>query len=430
MVVRGHELVRGIERNRRHPRVGPSGEWGVGTDLCREHHERGLGRVADNFPGIGNRGIAVETQSVCEKGEVGRRLAGNLRYPSRFGIAFALDRVPTAVDVQRSDGHLVHGQRAGLVRVDCTGRAECFDVGQVLHDGLGVGQLTGTVGQHRLDECWQAGRNRGHSHCDTKEQKRSQVLPTKEPDDDDDDHCRPRDDSEKFGERVQFTLKWRLARGDRRQHRRDLAYLRLHPGLGDHHGRRAAGDRGVLEDQIAAVSERNIRVVQRIRVLRYRRAFTGQCGFLRLQGGGGEQPSVGSDDVSCLDLDDVTRHQFGSVELNQVPVTNDPCLGRLHLGEGVDAGPCLQLLSSSEDDVEHDEHRHHDCCRHFTDGDADRGHGDEHQVHRIFQLQQRDRPRRRRWRRGDFVRPVASSPLVGLIRLQSALRVRLQYGHD
>lgn len=91
-----------------------------------------------------------------------------------------------------------------------------------------------------------------------------------------------------------------------------------------------------------------------------RRAFPGQCGFLCLQGRRGEQPSVGSDDVSCLDLDDVTRHQFGSVELNQVPVTNDPRLGCLHLGERVDAGPCLQLLSSSEDDVEHDEHRHHD----------------------------------------------------------------------
>ena len=74
-VERGHELVGRVERDLGEPRVCPAGLLGVDAELRREHHERGLGRVADDGAVVAHRSVGVEGEPEREPGEVGDRRA-------------------------------------------------------------------------------------------------------------------------------------------------------------------------------------------------------------------------------------------------------------------------------------------------------------------------------------------------------------------
>ena len=69
----------------------------------------------------------------------------------------------------------------------------------------------------------------------------------------------------------------------------------------------------------------------------------------------------------------------------------------------------LELLARAEDDVEQDQQRDDDPGRHLADDEAHRGDRDEHDVHRLAQLLERDLPDRRRLLAGDLVRAVRDS---------------------
>ena len=166
-VERRHELVVGVERHLGQARVGAARLLGVDAELGRQHDERGLGRVADDAAVVGDGRVAVEHEPEGEPGEVGHRGAGDRPDRAGLAVALALDGEPRAGGVERRDHHLVHRQRAGLVGVDRARRAERLDVGEVLDDRLGLGELLGaaaTAGPRRTP-AGRSGSPRSPSRC-------------------------------------------------------------------------------------------------------------------------------------------------------------------------------------------------------------------------------------------------------------------------
>ena len=131
--------------------------------------------------------------------EAAQDIAGYLSfYPDRTQIT--VDGEPLTVEVQRAHHHLVHGECPGLVRVDQTRRAERLHVGEVLDDRLGIRELPGPEGEHRLDESGQTGGYRRDAHRDTEQHHRRQVLSAHQPDHHDDRHGGPGDHAQDLGE--------------------------------------------------------------------------------------------------------------------------------------------------------------------------------------------------------------------------------------
>ena len=90
-------------------------------------------------------------------------------------------------------------------------------------------------------------------------------IPRIRPDDHDDRDRPPRDDPQHLRQRVQLPLQRRPGPCHRGQHRRDLAHLGLHPGRGDHDRAGAPGHRGVLEQHVGPVAQRDVGGGQRRR---------------------------------------------------------------------------------------------------------------------------------------------------------------------
>jgi hypothetical protein len=121
--------------------------------------------------------------------------------------------------------------------------------------------------------------------------------------------------------------------------------------------------------------------------------------------------------VARLDADDVARNELGRRDLGRAPVAQHLRLRHLHLREGVDAGPCLQFLLAAQDRVQHHEGAHHDADGDLVDEEARHADDEQHDVHRVLELEQVDRPDRRLGLRGQLVGAVGRlSPLDVLAR--------------
>ena len=96
-----HELVLGVEGHLGEPRVAPARLFGVDVELGRQHHQRRLGRIADDRPVVGDRRVAVEHHTESQVGEVRHRNAGDRLDGARLAVPLALDREPRAVRVDR-----------------------------------------------------------------------------------------------------------------------------------------------------------------------------------------------------------------------------------------------------------------------------------------------------------------------------------------
>ena len=117
------------------------------------------------------------------------------------------------------------------------------------------------------------------------------------------------------------------------------------------------------------------------------------------------RPSAGHD-VTGLDLDEVAGNDLGGRDQRDRSVPDHPRLRHLHLGQRVHARPRGQLLAGAQRDVEDDEEADDDPGRDLPDEQADDHHRDQHQVHRVPQLNSGDLHRRRRFLGGDPVRAV------------------------
>ena len=147
---RGHELVGGIERQRRDPRISLACECRVHTALRGEDDEGALGRVADERTVL-HLGVRAEGHRHVELLELPLRLPADLGDLAVGRIALSGDRVAPTDDGHLDGRHLVERERAGLVGVDGRGGPERLDRAQALHDRPGGRQLLGPGRQDRGD---------------------------------------------------------------------------------------------------------------------------------------------------------------------------------------------------------------------------------------------------------------------------------------
>ena len=173
----------------------------------------------------------------------------------------------------------------------------------------------------------------------------------------------------------------------------DLAHLRVHAGGGDHHAAPAVGHGGAHIGHVAAVAQGHL-AGKGLRGLGGGDAFAGEGGLLNLQGGTGQQPSVGGDRVPGLQQDDIAGYQAAALQLRDGAVPQDLAGGGGHGLQSLDGGLGLALLDHAQDGVQQ-HHRQDD--QHLGKGlvgqvVGDGGHGrggHEDQQHGVPQLLQK-----------------------------------------
>ena len=136
----GHELVRGIERQRREPGVRLLGAFDVQLRLVPEDQQRALGGVAHDLA-VDELGV-VGDEERQDRGLDGVRVAGGVLDLAVEPVAHAGDRVPVRGVDHLDDRDLVHRQRAGLVRVDRRRRAQGLHRVEALHHGAVRGEVS------------------------------------------------------------------------------------------------------------------------------------------------------------------------------------------------------------------------------------------------------------------------------------------------
>ena len=202
----GHELVGRVERNLSLPRVLPPRLHRVDAELGSEHNEGSFRRIPDDGAVVADRRIAVEGQAVREGCQIRSGGARDTEDRAVLVVTDSFDREPLAIRVHEMHHHLVHRQRAGLVRVDRTRRTEGFDIGEVLDNGFRFGELLRAICEHRLDERWQTRRDSGDRHGRAQQQQVAGLEAPGHPDRDDDRHRTPGDEAEDLGERIKLPL--------------------------------------------------------------------------------------------------------------------------------------------------------------------------------------------------------------------------------
>ena len=161
-------------------------------------------------------------------------------------------------------------------------------------------------------------------------------------------------------------------------------------------------------------------------VLAHRRALAGQRRFLRLERRRMNDPTVGRNDVARLHLHDVTGNHIGSRHQRERAVPHHLRLRNLQVRQRSHTRPRLQLLTRTEHNVEEDQQRHDDPRRNLADREAHHHDRNQHDVHRIAELTERDRPHRRRLLARDLVRPELLQPIRRFPGAQTRSRIRPQ----
>ena len=116
------------------------------------------------------------------------------------------------------------------------------------------------------------------------------------------------------------------------------------PVAGHDHRGGAARHRGVLEQHVRAVAERDVGAGEHVGVLGDRRALAGQRRLLGLQRRGAQDPPVGRHEVARLDLDEVAGNEIHRRHERDRAVAHDLGLRHLQVRQRVDAGARAELL--------------------------------------------------------------------------------------
>ena len=160
-----------------------------------------------------------------------------------------------------------------------------------------------------------------------------------------------------------------------------------------------------------------------------RGAFARQRGFVYLQRGGADQPSVGRNHITSLDGDDVAWHELRHVDLAQGPSPAHLRLAYEHLLQGRHAGLRLAFLVKAESRVEQSQRKQKDAGGQLPGKkEADPAGNKKNDLHRIAVLAQKSAPFRLRFGRRKLVAAVLEPPCGDLFRRQADLRVDVLRG--
>ena len=137
-----HQLVDRVEREDGEP--GQPGTGGVDIEGCLvpQHEQRPLRGITDDLP-VDELGVARDDVGQ-DRGFDRRRAPGRVVDLALERVAGARDGVAIARGADLHHRHLVHRQRAGLVRVDRRGERQRLDRRQLLDDRVALRQVDPT----------------------------------------------------------------------------------------------------------------------------------------------------------------------------------------------------------------------------------------------------------------------------------------------
>ena len=180
----------------------------------------------------------------------------------------------------------------------------------------------------------------------------------------------------------------------------------------DHAG--APGDLGVHERHVHAVAERGIGV-HRAGLLGRWHTLAGQGRLVDLEGRRVQDAGVCGDEVTSLQVDDVTGDQLIHGHIDEVAV---PARLRLHdqlLGERIGGRRRLAFLVHAHQCVEQRQQQQEDSRRELVgQEDADHTGDDQEDLHGVLELAQEHLPARHLLGRGELVRAVLGQPGLDL----------------
>ena len=233
----------------------------VDAALLREHDQGALGRVADHLAVARARRRCTAPSRAARRRQLPRqrRPVGGAD-PAVGGVALAGDGEPAAGQQQLPRGHLVEGQRAGLVGADLRGAA------QRLHRRRAASRWRRCLASRAVPmarvNATTAGSPSGMAATarDTAlTNSVGEVLPADQPQD---EHDHDDDPAMMASVRLSASI-WRCSGVGSGlglvQHAGDAADLGAHAGGGDHQLAAPPGDRGVHEHRGRAVAQRRVR---------------------------------------------------------------------------------------------------------------------------------------------------------------------------
>ena len=318
------------------------------------------------------------------------------------------------------DGHLVAGERAGLVGVDDRRRAEGLDRGQAAHDGAPARHAPDADGQGDRDDRRQALGDRGdrqrdggeHGVCHGKAAKQAQ----REEEHGHDDDCSrqpPAEDRDLARQR-------RLGLRGLPEQRGDPPELGAVAG-GDDDGRPdAVGGERAAVDHAGPVAEFRS-VLDRLGPLLRGHGFPGQGRLVDLESLGGEDPGVGRHLVPRREEHHVAGDQIVGRDLDAPAVAERgrPPGDEAREGLYLLAGPVL--LDEPDDGVEDNDREHHQGVHGLPEDERQRRGGQEHPDQRGIHLAPEDRPDPLAGDAVEHVRPELLKPPLHLRALQPSL---------
>ena len=230
-----------------------------------------------------------------------------------------------------------------------------------------------------------------------------------------------RDDEDLVGQGIQLLRQRGLLDGGRLEHATDVTDLGGHAGRDHQDGAGAAGDLAVHERHVHPVAQGGVRG-DRLDLLGRGDALAGERGLVDLEGRGGQDPRVGRDEVTGLDVDDVARDELVHRDLGEVAVASDLGLDDHHLLEGRGAGLRLAFLVHGHPGVEErQQDEEHAGVELAGQEQADDARDEQHDLHRVRVLAAERLPAAtpswphrtcscRRWRAGRPPRPRSGRP--------------------
>ncbi len=271
----GHEPLLGLERDPIPFLVAPADLGGVPSGLGRDTEQGHFHRIPDSgllvgvlavgFPGIE---FGVVAQRADEQRRTQRPVVVDRVGDRRSRVTVAVIVVaevplaPAGNDPQH--GHLVAGERAGLVRHDHRAAAEGVDGGQLLDDRVALGHPADADRQGHGDDHGETGGDRRHRERDCEFDHLGEVAADRQPEAHRHGGDRQDRDRDVAGELVDARFEWGLGGHGVLDLLGDLADLRRRAGGHDDAGAAAGGDRGRHEGHVPLVGGRQVRLVDRV----------------------------------------------------------------------------------------------------------------------------------------------------------------------
>ena len=289
------------------------------------------------------------------------------------GVPAAGDLDAPGPELERTDGHLVLGQGAGLVGADDGGRAQGLDGGQPADQDAHAGHALHPQRQRHGGDGGQPLGHRGDGQRDADLQHVQERVAAKPARQDDDEAERQDDADQQATELGQLPLERRVPVVRLLDQRADLADLGAHAGGGDEHPAAPVRDRRAHEEHVPPVAERRVLVGDGFDGLGDRLRLAGQGGLLHLQPHALDDAPVGGHPRPGVEDDDVAGHQLGRGDLVLLPIADDVGHRRDLLPEGGERLLRLPLGQEADGRVQDDDDQDGDRLDALAQGEGHRG---------------------------------------------------------